>query len=145
MKEIAHLIADHEAIRNGKDIPAERVPSEAEISWILQSAGKHREKAIDVTELEFTLKLWEAYARNRAKFEKMFSIKIDTSCNQRLEFDQLKIYLTKLTGCPLKVREILLALWIAFSIAISDLGVSTRTRMSAQSCTRSTAASMAST
>jgi Ca2+-binding EF-hand superfamily protein len=102
MKEMTNLITDHE-IRNGKDIPI--VPSKAEISWILQSVGKHSENAIDVTELELALKLWDAYVRNRAKFEKMFSIKIDTNLDQRLEFDQLKLYLTKLAGYPLKVKS----------------------------------------
>ena len=102
-KEITNLIIDHE-IRTGKDIPT--VPNEAEISWILQSAGKHRENAIDVTELDFALKLWDAYVRNRAKFEKMFSIKMNSSHDQRLEFDQLKLFLIKLTGFPLKVRTI---------------------------------------
>ncbi len=100
-REITNLITDRE-IRNGRDIPT--VPNEAEISWILQSAGKHRENAIDVTELDFALKLWDEYVRNRAKFEKMFSIKIESSHSQRLEFDQLKLFLTKLTGYPLKVR-----------------------------------------
>jgi Ca2+-binding EF-hand superfamily protein len=98
MKEFSNLIADHE-VRSGKDNPT--VPSEAEISWILQSAGKNKEKAIDATELEHALKLWDSYARNRAKFEKMFSVKIEA--NQRLEFDQLKPFLTKLTAYPLKV------------------------------------------
>jgi len=102
-REITNLITDRE-IRNGRDIPT--VPNEAEISWILQSAGKHRENAIDVTELDFALKLWDEYVRNRAKFEKMFSIKIESSHSQRLEFDQLKLFLTKLTGYPLKNSDV---------------------------------------
>ncbi len=101
-REITNLIIHHE-IRNGKNLS----PSEEEISWILQAAGKHRENSIDVTELDFALKLWGAYARSRAKFEKMFSNKIDTGhSSQRLEFEQLKLYLTKLTGLPPKVRKI---------------------------------------
>ena len=98
LKEMTNLIANHE-IRNGKDNPM--VPSEAEIKWILKSAGKKKENAIDATELEPALKLWDSYAKNRAKFEKMFSVKIDA--DQRLEFDQLKLFLTKSTAYPLKV------------------------------------------
>jgi Ca2+-binding EF-hand superfamily protein len=101
MQKLTRLITDHE-IRNGKDNPA--VPSEAEISWILQTAGKNKENTIDATELETALKLWGLYVKNRAKFEKMFSIKIDAK--QRLDFNQLKLFLSKQTAYPLKASEI---------------------------------------
>ncbi len=101
-REFTNLITQHE-IRNGRDKPV--VPSEAEIAWILQVAGKHRENAIDVTELDLALKLWDAYVWNRAKYAKVFSNKVDPKYNQRLEFDQLKLYLTKSTGFPPKVQK----------------------------------------
>ncbi len=99
-REITNLITQHET---GKATPI--APNEAEISWILQAAGKHRANVIDATELECALKLWDAYVRNRAKFEKLFSIKLDRSHTHRLEFDQLKLFLSKLTGCEPKVRN----------------------------------------
>jgi hypothetical protein len=131
MKEITSLIADHD-IQIGKDNPT--LPSEAEISWILQSAGKKKENAIDVTELESAIKLWDSYSRNRAKFEKMFSVKIEA--DQRLDFDQLKLFLAKLTAYPLKVQGISPVSCIHFRLHFTGLDVLSRTRMSAPSCTR---------
>ncbi len=101
-REITNLITQRE-IANGRDSPA---PSPTEISWILQAAGKHRANVIDATELELALKLWDAYVRNRAKFEKMFSIKLDTIKPYQLEFDQLKLFLSKLTRRQLKVSNV---------------------------------------
>jgi hypothetical protein len=101
MRELKNLITHHE-IRYGRDMPV--VPSEMEISWILQAAGKHRANAIDATELDFALNLWDVYVKNRPKMENVLLVRIDT--NQRLEFDQLKFYLTKLTGFAPTVGEI---------------------------------------
>jgi hypothetical protein len=101
VREITNLITQQE-IANGKEMSS--APSEAEILWILQAAGKKRENAVDVTELELALKLWSSYVRNRAKFQKMFSITLDNSSMYQLEFDQLKLFLSKLAGRPPKVR-----------------------------------------
>jgi hypothetical protein len=100
VSEITNLITQHE-IRNGRHTPT--VPREEEIAWILQAAGKHRENAIDITELDFALKLWDAYVMDRANIENFFSNKADTRQNQLPEFDQLKLYLAKSTGFPPKV------------------------------------------
>jgi hypothetical protein len=102
--EIKNLITQH-GIRIGKHKPTE--PTEEEIAWILQAAGKHRENAITVTELDFALKLWEEYVRNRAKYEKVCSITPNTRHTNQLEFDQLKQYLAKSTGFSPKVRKCL--------------------------------------
>ncbi len=91
-QELTNLIM-HYGTENGSGPPVP--PSEAEVSWILQAAGKHKKNFIDVSEIEFALQLWHSYVKNRAKIEGLFD-KYDTDRSQRLEFDQLKIYLTDL-------------------------------------------------
>lgn len=70
-------------------------PTESELSWILQAAGKHKANSVDASEIEFALDLWHSYVKNRAKIEAVFD-KYDTNHSQRLEVDQLKLYLTEL-------------------------------------------------
>jgi Ca2+-binding EF-hand superfamily protein len=101
-QELTNLITHH-GTENGRIPPVP--PSEAEVSWILQAAGKHKKNSIDVSEIEFALQLWQSYVKNRAKIEGLFD-KYDTDHSQRLEFDQLKLYLTDLNeGFAPKVKK----------------------------------------
>jgi hypothetical protein len=86
----------------GKAVPADPTPEE--ISWILETAGRHKKNSVDSSEIELALDLWHSYVSNRPRIEATFA-KYDTNHSQRLEFDQLKSYLTDLNeGHPPKVH-----------------------------------------
>jgi Ca2+-binding EF-hand superfamily protein len=90
-------LLEHYAAGQKDDATAGAHPTDAEIAWILQAAGKHKINAVDVSEIEFALDLWHSYVNNRTKIEEVFD-KYDTNHSQRLEIDQLKLYLTDLNG-----------------------------------------------
>ncbi len=101
-QELANLIAHH-AIQSGTGATRSQSPSEAEISWILETAGTYKQNLIHVQEIELVLKLWSSYVRNRERIEYFFR-KYGTSQSQRLDFHQMKMYLTEqLNGFPPKV------------------------------------------
>ncbi len=101
VQELTNLIAHH-AIEYGPGITRAELPSEDEILWILKAAGKYKQNLIHVAELELALQLWRSYVRNRARIEYFFN-KYNTSQSDRLDFDQMKLYLTHLTGRTPKV------------------------------------------
>jgi hypothetical protein len=100
-EELSNLIAHH-AIKSGTGTTMLQSPSEAEISWILKAAGKYKQNLIHVGEVELALQLWSSYVRNRDIIEYFFD-KYDTSRNERLDFNQMKLYLTDLQGISPKV------------------------------------------
>ncbi len=104
MQELTNLIA-HYVVESSPGSSVSLSPSESEISWILKTAGKCKENVIHVQELELALQLWRSYVsyvRNRARIEYFFN-KYDASHSERLDFDQMKLYLTEMNGCPPKV------------------------------------------
>jgi hypothetical protein len=101
VKELTNLIVHH-AIECSPGTTVAHLPSEAEILWILKAAGKYKQNLIHVEELDLALQLWRSYVRNRVRIEFYFN-KYDTGQSQRLDFDQMKLYLTDLDGRPPKV------------------------------------------
>ena len=70
-------------------------PTEEEVTWLLEAMKNHKPSCVDVSEIGFVLDLWHSYIMNREKLKEAFT-KFDTDRNKRLEFDQLKNYLTEL-------------------------------------------------
>ena len=70
-------------------------PTEEEISLIVKAAGHLKEDSVDASEIEYALDLWHSYVVNRERIQAVFE-KYDTDRNQKLEFDQLVLYLTDL-------------------------------------------------
>ena len=70
-------------------------PTDEEISLLLKAANNHKQDTVDASEIEYVLSLWHSYIANRKMIETVFE-KYDTDCNHKLEFDQLKSYLTDL-------------------------------------------------
>jgi Ca2+-binding EF-hand superfamily protein len=70
-------------------------PTSEEIALLLKAAAKVRQNSVDVSEINFVLDLWHSYVMNRTEIEAVFE-KFDTNHSQKLEFDQLKGYLTEL-------------------------------------------------
>jgi Ca2+-binding EF-hand superfamily protein len=79
-------------------------PSEAEASWIIEAAGKSKKDSITITELELALQLWDSYVKHRAEISQL-SERCDTGNGSRLNFDQLKLYLSNLKVRPPKVNR----------------------------------------
>ena len=77
-------------------------PSEAEVLWIIEAAGKSSKNYITATELELALQLWDSYVEHRTEIE-WLSDSCDCSRGKRLDFDQLKLYLSNLKVRPPKV------------------------------------------
>jgi hypothetical protein len=71
------------------------IPTEEEVSLLLKGAGHHKQNSVDASEIEYALDLWHSYVSNRAKIQAVFE-KYDTNHSQKLEFDQLVLYLTDL-------------------------------------------------
>ena len=70
-------------------------PTDEEISLLLKAAGHHKQNSVDASEIEYALNLWHSYVTNRAKIQSIFE-KYDTDRSEKLEFDQLVLYLTDL-------------------------------------------------
>ncbi len=70
-------------------------PTTEEIDLLLKAAAKHKQSSVDVSELSFVLDLWHSYVMNRKEIETVFA-KFDPNHSQKLEFHQLKGYLTEL-------------------------------------------------
>jgi hypothetical protein len=70
-------------------------PTSEEIDLMLKAAAKHKKNSVDASEISFVLDLWHSYVMNRADIEAVFE-KFDTNHSQKLEFDQLKGYLTEI-------------------------------------------------
>ncbi len=70
-------------------------PTDEEISLLLKASSNHKQGTVDASEIEYILSLWHSYVANRKMIQTVFD-KYDTDCNQKLEFDQLKSYLTDL-------------------------------------------------
>jgi len=100
-QELANLIAHH-AIESGTGATTSQSPNEAEIVWILETAGNYKHNLIHVQEIELVLQLWSSYVRNRDRIEYFFR-KYGTSQSPKLDFNQMKMYLTELNGFPPKV------------------------------------------
>ena len=77
--------------------PLDLKPTDEEISLILKTAGRHKEKAVDVSEIEVAIDLWHSYVSHRENIERVFQ-KYDTDHSQKLNHDQLANYLTDLNG-----------------------------------------------
>ena len=110
-------------------------PSEAEVLCIIEAAGKSSKNYITATELELALQLWDSYVEHRTEIE-LLSHSCDCGGGKRLNFDQLKLYLSNLKVRPPKV---------AYGHGnFSDVPLVPlycllgRTLRSAQSCTKST-------
>ncbi len=58
-QELANLIAHHE-IQSGTGTTMSK-PSEAEIMWILETAGNYKQNLIHVQEIELVLQLWSSF------------------------------------------------------------------------------------
>jgi hypothetical protein len=71
------------------------IPTEEEVSLLLKGAGHHKQNSVDASEIEYALDLWHSYVSNREKIQAVFE-KYDTDHSQKLEFDQLVLYLTDL-------------------------------------------------
>ena len=82
-------------------------PSETEASWIIEAAGKSKKDCINVTELQLALQLWDSYVKHRAEILQL-SESYDTGHANRLNFDQLKLYLSNLKVRPPKVTPTVL-------------------------------------
>ncbi len=70
-------------------------PTDEETSLLLKAASNHKQDTVDASEIEYVLSLWHSYVTNRKMIETVFD-KYDTDRNHKLEFDQLKSYLTDL-------------------------------------------------
>ena len=81
-------------------------PTEEEISLLLKGASRHKNEAINSSEIKYALDLWHSYVTNRARIQSVFE-KYDSDCNQKLDLDQLVRYLTDLNkGRKPKVKFI---------------------------------------
>mmetsp|Transcript_60388 Transcript_60388/g.126378 ORF Transcript_60388/g.126378 Transcript_60388/m.126378 type:complete len:211 (-) Transcript_60388:246-878(-) len=103
-QELANLIAHH-AIESGTGATTSQSPNEAEIVWILETAGNYKHNLIHVQEIELVLQLWSSYVRNRDRIEYFFR-KYGTSQSPKLDFNQMKMYLTELNGFPPKDSQL---------------------------------------
>ena len=91
-----------EALRKGKPIsqggpPLELTPTDEEISLILRTVCREKNKVENAPEMEAAIGLWHSYVTNRRTIEQTFQ-EFDTNNSQKLELDQLARYLTKLNG-----------------------------------------------
>ena len=91
-----------EALRKGKPIsqggpPLELTPTDEEISLILRTVCREKNKVENAPEMEAAIGLWHSYVTNRRTIEQTFQ-EYDTNHSQKLELDQLARYLTKLNG-----------------------------------------------
>jgi hypothetical protein len=77
-------------------------PSAAEVSWIVEAAGKSCKNSISVNELDLALQLWDSYIKNKPAIECLSNHNV-TAHGPRLSFDQLKLSLSNLKGRPPKV------------------------------------------
>jgi Ca2+-binding EF-hand superfamily protein len=82
-------------------------PTAEEVDLLLKAAAKHKKSSVDASELSFVLDLWHSYVMNRTEIETVFE-KFDPRHSQKLEFHQLKGYLTTLNeGHAPKVMNVL--------------------------------------
>lgn len=102
--ELAKCLKAYSDARQWTAVPAE-LPTEEETNLVLQVAGKHTKGRVDASEIQYALDVWHSYISNRRKIEQVFE-KYDTNHSKKLEFDQLKNYLTELNeGHPPKVNS----------------------------------------
>ncbi len=78
-------------------------PTSEEIELLLRAASKQQKSSVDASELSFVLDLWHSYVMNRKGIEEVFE-QFDTDNSKKLDFDQLKGYLTQINeGHAVKV------------------------------------------
>ena len=84
------------------DKPLQLTPTKEEISLILNTVCRKREKKLSTEpEMQMAIDLWHSYVSNREAIDRTFK-EYDTNHSQKLEKDQLTRYLTMLNGgvCP---------------------------------------------
>ena len=82
---------------NQNEPPLELTPTDEEISLILRTVCREKNKVENAPEMEAAIGLWHSYVTNRRTIEQTFQ-EFDTNNSQKLELDQLARYLTKLNG-----------------------------------------------
>ena len=80
-----------------KSAKLELNPTDEEISLILKTAGRHKARSVDASEIEVAIDLWHSYVYHRENVERVFQ-KYDTDHSQKLDHDQLANYLADLHG-----------------------------------------------